>query len=97
MAINPATSSDIQNGASAAVPGASAAGPAGATVSPFPLWTIVVVVLLFGAYLGLNNFINSSPKSAAWELCLQVGSAGTRTGLSKEWLRYGNTGSGRRE
>jgi signal transduction histidine kinase len=38
-----------------------------ARLSPRTLLATVVLVLLFGAYLGLNHFINSPRTSAAWE------------------------------
>jgi two-component system, LytTR family, sensor kinase len=41
--------------------------PTDAASSRRALWSIVVLVLLFGAYLGLNSFINQPAHTAAWK------------------------------
>lgn len=66
MTSNAATSSGIPNGASV-TGSAPAAGRSDAWGSPRRFWTAVVVVVLFGAYLGVNHFIDTSPRTASWK------------------------------
>jgi sensor histidine kinase YesM len=65
MTSNAVTSNRIPNGPTAG--NASAAARSGTPASPLTFWTIVALVLLLGAYLGLNHFIQTSPQTAAWK------------------------------
>lgn len=66
MATNPAAPSGIQGYGSADAPSASERSRS-APLSPRATWAVLVLVLLLGAYLGVNALINVSSTTAAWE------------------------------
>jgi signal transduction histidine kinase len=65
MTSNATASSGIPK--ATATDSASAAGSPGAETSPLAFWTIAALVLLFGAYLGVNHSLQISPDTARWK------------------------------